>query len=121
VEHKKIDVLFGIFIVGFMAVTFLMFKELNNKRTSDLKEYSNVISNIVKQKNDKIRFFYAQLVEKQNELLAKEKENDDLKKTLTDTRNSLESITKRLTQPATAPAVVPAAQAAPATPVAATK
>jgi regulatory protein YycI of two-component signal transduction system YycFG len=110
VENKKIDVLFGVVVIAFLVVTIFLIKDFNAKRTNDYKEYAATVANIVKQKNDKIKIFSGLLA-------AKQKENDDLKNTLSETRNALESISKKLAQPvaAAAPASVPAPTPTPAT------
>ena len=112
VENKKIDVLFGVVVIAFLAVTFILIKEFNAKRANDYKEYSAAIANIVKLKNDKIIILSSRLAMEQ-------KENADLRNTLSDTRNDLEGLTKKLGQPVSAPAA-PAAPVAPAVPVAPT-
>lgn len=103
VETKKVDILFGVVVIAFLAVTFILIKEINYRRTNDFKEYSDTLSYIVKQKNNKIKVLA-------HELLSEQKNNQDLKNTLEDTRNSLDALTKKLAQQASAP-VAPTAPA----------
>jgi septal ring factor EnvC (AmiA/AmiB activator) len=107
-NNKKIDVLFGVAVIAFLAVTIVLIKEFNARRTSDYKEYTATVSNIVRLKNNKIKILA-------NELAAKSKENEDLKKTLAEARNALDALSKKLAPPA------PAVQAAAAVPAAAVK
>lgn len=88
-ENKKIDVLFGVVIIAFLVVTIILIKDFNARRTNDFKEYTATITNIVKLKNDKIRILY-------NRLIMEQKENQDLRSTLSETRNDLEGLSKRL-------------------------
>ena len=104
-ESKKIDVLFGVVIIVFLVVVMVLIKDFNVKRSNDAKEYAAIIANIANQKNNKISILT-------NKLEMVQKENEDLRNTLAETRNSLEGLTKKLTQPA--PVEVPAAVPAPA-------
>lgn len=106
-ENKKIDVLACLVVLAFFAIIIILVRDFNARRAIDFKNYSTSISNVVLRKNDKIRFLFGQLMEKQ-------KENEDLKKTLTDTRNELDALSRKLAQPAAVavPAVVPAAATA---------
>ena len=92
-ENKKINLLFNLIVIFFLALTFILIRDLNANRAIDYKEYAVVVAKIVKDKNMKIRILYSQLV-------AKEKENIDLKNTLAETRNGLDVLSKKLTQPA---------------------
>jgi hypothetical protein len=107
VENQKINVVFGLVVIAFLLVTFMLVKDFKAKRDNDKKEYSAMIANIVKMKNDKIIIL-------SNRLKAEEKENADLKSTLADTKNGLDALSKKLPQPASvaASASVPAAAAA---------
>ena len=97
VEPKKINLLFYLVVLFFLAVIFILIRDLNAKRAIEFKEYSVSITNVVKQKNNKIMVLYKLLV-------AKEKENEDLKNTLAETRNGLAAISNKLAQPAPAAA-----------------
>ena len=101
-ENRKINLLFVTSVLAFFAVLIILVKEFDSKRNSDFKQYSSIISKIVRQKNDKIR-------ELAGQLSLKEKENADLKNTLSDARNALDTVSKKLAQP-----IAPAAPAAPA-------
>ena len=105
-ENKKINVFFYLVVVFFLAVIFILIKDLNSKRAVEYKEYAVSITNIVKQKNNKIRVLF-------NLLQDKIKENEDLKKTLADTRNDLDAISKKLALPV--PVAAPVSAPAPAT------
>jgi uridine kinase len=99
VENKRINLLFNLVVIFFLALTIILIRELNANRAIDYKEYFVTLSKIVKQKNNKIREMYSQLVEEK-------RENADLKNTLAETRNVLDALSKKLGQPA--PAAVPA-------------
>jgi len=109
VENKKIDLLFGLVVIAFLLVTFLLIKDFKAQRAIDYKEYTATIANIVRQKNDKIKILFSRL-------MIEVKENEDLRNTLAETRNSLDTLSKRLVQlqnPApAAPASAPAATVA---------
>jgi regulatory protein YycI of two-component signal transduction system YycFG len=92
VENKKIDPLFGITVIAFLLVTIVLIKDFNTRRVNDYKEYSADIASIVRLKNNKIKIL-AHL------LAAKTKENADLRTTLSDTRNALDALSKKLVQP----------------------
>jgi hypothetical protein len=108
VETRKIDVLFGLVVIAFLAVTLILIKEFNYRRANDFKGYSVTLSNIVKQKNNKIKVLAHRLFEEQ-------KENQGLKNTLMAARNGLDALTKRLAQQASVatPANEPVPVAAP--------
>ncbi len=111
VETRKIDVLFGLAVIGFLVVTIILIKDFNYERSNDLKEYQATLTNIVMQKNNKIKLLA-------NRLMMEQKENEDLKNTLSETRNDLEALSKKLAQPApvavSAPVVSAPAVSAPA-------
>jgi signal transduction histidine kinase len=86
VENKKINVLFYLVVVFFLALIFILLKDLNAQRANDYKVYRNVVANVVRMENDRIR------------ILAKE--NADLKNVLAETRNALDIVNKRLAQSA---------------------
>ena len=104
-QNKKIDPLFGITVIVFLVLMIILIKDFNAKRASDYKEYSADIANIVRMKNNKIRVL-------SSELIVKQSENADLENTLSQTRNDLDALSKKLAQPvvvttvASAPAVV---------------
>ena len=100
VENKKIDVLFGLVVIAFLSVTILLIKEF--KSQSDYKEYTSDLTAIIIQKNDRVRILSTRLANV-------EKENQDLRNTLTETRNSLDSLGKKLVEPPAAAPAVPAA------------
>lgn len=108
-ENKKIDVLFGLVVIAFLVVVIILIKDINSKSANDFKEYQDNITSIVKQKNNKIKVLSIQLA-------AKQKEINDLKNTLADTRNDIDTLSKKLAQqaPVAVPASAPEPAAAPA-------
>jgi uncharacterized protein YhaN len=102
VENKKIDVLFGVVVIAFLVVTFILIKDFKSQRSNDYKEFKAIVSNIVRMKNSKLKVL-------SNELAAEQKENQGLKDTLAQTRNALDILSKQLAVPVTAPAGAPAA------------
>ena len=104
-ENKKIDLLFGLVVIAFLVVTFLLIKELNAQRGSDKQEFSATVTNIIRQKNNRIRLLSKQLA-------AELRVNEDLRNTLGEARNDLDSLSKKISQQA--PVAVPAAAPAPA-------
>jgi hypothetical protein len=105
VSNHKIDPLFGVVIIVFLLSAFILIREFNSIRENDLKQYSVSMDNIVREKNNKIRQLY-------NDLLVQQRTIQDLKNTLSDTRNSLDALSNKLSQQApgaTAPvSIVPA-------------
>ena len=81
-ENKKINVLFGLAVIAFFVVTLILVKDFKTVRSNDYKEYKAVVANIVTMKNDRIK------------ILAKE--NADLKNTLAETENALDTLSKKL-------------------------
>lgn len=114
-ETKKTSVLFGVVVIGFLLVISVLIKNFNVKRVNDFKAYASTITKIVVLNNDRIKILSDQLA-------ALERENDDLRGTLTNTRNDLDTLSKKLAQasPVIVPTNLPATATAPA-PAAATK
>ena len=110
-ENKKISLSFGIVVIAFLVVFYILLKDFNNKRVNDYKEYIASITNIVKAKNNKIRILSNQLAEEIKVI-------QDLKNTLADTRNELETLSNKLAQQAP---VLVHANVPPAEPAAASK
>ena len=100
-------------VLFFLALTFILIRDLNAKRANDYQDFSVIIAKIVREKNDKIR-------ELSRELIAKQNENAALNNTLAQTRNDLDGLTKKLSQPPTPPAL-PVSAPAPAGTAAAVK
>jgi septal ring factor EnvC (AmiA/AmiB activator) len=100
VENKKINLVFNLVVIFFLALTFILIRDLNANRSIDYKEYSAMISKIVRDKNTKIRVLY-------NELQAQQQENEQLKNTLAVTRNGLNALSKNIVQPVAAGVTVP--------------
>jgi septal ring factor EnvC (AmiA/AmiB activator) len=103
VEGKKINLSFGIVVITILAMFYIILKDFNNRRLNDYKSYISSITNIVKQKNNKIRELASQLAVEQTVI-------DDLKNTLAETRNGLDNLSKKIAQqaPAGVPTPVPA-------------
>jgi len=95
---KKINILFCTAVIAFLAVIIFLIKDFNGKRNNDFRVYANSIANIVKRDNEKIRILSMLIIEKQKKI-------DDLKNTLTETRNDLENLDQKLAQPT--PAMMP--------------
>ena len=106
VENKKIDVLFGLVVIAFLVVTIMLINDFRLQRVNDFNDYKAFLINLEHQKNNKIKLL-------SNQLAVVEKENADLKNTLAQTRNDLDSLSKKLIQPAStsAPVSAPAAPA----------
>lgn len=104
-ETKKTNLLFYLVVLFFFLVIYILIRDLNAKRAVEYRDFAVSITNIVKEKNNKIRVLYRLLV-------AKEKENQDLTNTLAETRNDLDALSKKLAMPV--PAAVPASAPAPA-------
>lgn len=102
-NNKRIDLIFAILVIAFLIVAIMLISETNARRIKGYEQSTIAINNIVRQKNSKIKSLYTQLV------LA-EQENTDLKNTLSDTRNALESLSKKLAQPVLIPAPAAAKQ-----------
>ena len=94
-ENKKINVFFYSALIIFIAIIVILINDFNARRAKDLNEFAVNINSIVKLDNDRIRALTRMLV-------IQEKENQDLRDTLAETRNSLEALGKKLV-PAIAP------------------
>ena len=92
-ETRRIDILFGLVVIAFLAVTLTLIKEVNYRRANDYKEYTATLSCIVKQKNNKIKVVAQRLIEEQ-------KENEALKNALAAIRNDVDALNKKLAQQA---------------------
>lgn len=96
-NQKKIDTLFGLFVIAFLVVTIFVVNDFNAKRFNDQKEYVAGLAALIQSKNDKIIILSKRLAEKQREY-------DSLQKALVDTRNNLEALSKKLPEPSVPPA-----------------
>ncbi|MBF0570291.1 MAG: hypothetical protein HQL12_00320 [Candidatus Omnitrophica bacterium] len=104
-DNKRLGVFFGLVGIVFIAVVFILIKDFNAKIINDFKDCSASINRIAQGKNAVIKSLSSQLAVKENE-------NEDLKNTLAETRNSLEALSKKLLQPVSV--AVSAGQQAPA-------
>jgi len=86
VENKKINVPFYLVVIFFLVFIIILIKDFKAQRANDYKKYKAVVASIVRMENGRIR------------ILAQE--NADLKNTLADTRNALDTLSKKLAQPA---------------------
>lgn len=91
-DNKRINVLFCLVLIFFLALTFILMRAYDTRRINDFKDLV-YISKIIKEKNNKIRMLY--------------QENIVLKQTLVQTRNQLEAISQRLGQPIAVAATIP--------------
>lgn len=96
-ENKKIDVLFGLTVIAFLVVTFILINEFNSRRAEDYKDYIGTVTNLVKLKNEKIRVLARHLAEDQKVI-------QDLRNTLANTRDELDTLNKKFVQQAPAAA-----------------
>ena len=106
-ETKKTSVLFGVVVIAFLLVISILIKNFNVKRVNDFKAYAATLTKIVSLNNDRVRVLSDQLA-------AIERENEDLRGTLTNTRNDLDTLSKKLAQayPVRAPNTAPVTVAA---------
>ena len=91
-NNRRINELFGAVVVVFIVAFIMMIRNLDVQRINDFKVYTTTVNSIVKGKNSVIMALSKRLA-------VKNRENEDLKNTLSDTRNDLESISKKLTEP----------------------
>ncbi len=103
-NKKKIDTVFGLVAIAVLAVAILVMNDSNTRLANDQKDHDATISHLLQQKNEKIKMLSVQLA-------AKEKESENLQKALTNAKNDLEALTKKLAEasPVPAPASAPAA------------
>jgi septal ring factor EnvC (AmiA/AmiB activator) len=90
-EQKKINEVFGIGVIAFLVVMMVVTNNINHKRFNDEKEYVASLVNLVHVKNNRLIVLAKQLAQKQMEY-------DNLQKTLVDTRNNLETLSKKLAE-----------------------
>jgi len=113
--EKKISLSFGIVVIAFLLIFYILIKGYNTARLNDYKAFRMTITRIVNERNANDRMLYTQLTTEQ-------KANDELQALLSQTKNDLDALTKKLGQPTPAAAPVAAPSAAPAAvPAAATK
>ncbi len=107
-KNKKIDTVFGLVVIAFLAVVVFVIGNINAGMVSEQKDYEVAMSHLLYQRNNKIRMLSVQLA-------AKQKESENLQKALTSAKNDLEVISKKLAEassvPAPSPAPAPAAAA----------
>ncbi len=95
-ENKKINVSFYLVVIFFLVLIIILIKDFKAQRANDFKRCVAGITNIVNRDNYKIKILF-------NQLAVEKKENVNLKNTLADTRNALDALSKKLTQPAPKP------------------
>lgn len=105
--EKKISLSFGIMVIAFLLIFYILIKGYNTARLNDYRAFRMTINRIINERNANDRMLYMQLAMEQ-------RTNIDLKNTLADTRNALDVLSKKLAQPAMpmAPASAPAPAAA---------
>jgi len=96
VENKKINLSFYLVTIAFLVLIIVLLKDFKRLRANDFKEYAATVMNIINRDNFKIRIL-------SNQLAVEERENADLKNTLTETRNALDNLSKKLVSPTHAP------------------
>lgn len=106
-ENKKINFSFIIVAITFLLIFYIMISDYNSRRINEFKNYANNITNIIHQKNYRLKILAYQLARER-------KENQDLKNTLSETRNALDVLSKKLAQQAQAPVAIPVTAPAPA-------
>jgi 5-bromo-4-chloroindolyl phosphate hydrolysis protein len=94
-ENKRINVLFCLVLLFFIALSFILIRGFNARRANDINDLI-LISQRIKLKNVQIRMLY-------NQLVIARKENATLKTALQETKNDLDALSKRL-GPSSAPA-----------------
>ena len=105
-DLKRMVIMVGVNIVFILCMLVVFFKVINAIKADDLKYYSISIDKVIKQKDGVIRDLY-------NRLMIEDKENQDMKNTLSNTRNALESLSNKFIQPSAGPvAVLPAVHVA---------
>jgi len=102
-NKKKIDTVFGLVVVAVFAVTILVMNDSNTRRANDQKDREAAMSRLLQQKNEKIKMLSVQLT-------AKEKEAENFQKALTNAKNDLEALTKKLAEANPVPAPAAAAK-----------
>ncbi len=95
-ENKKINLSFYLVTIAFLVLIIVLLKDFKRLRANDFKEYAATVMNIINRDNFKIRIL-------SNQLAVEERENADLKNTLTETRNALDNLSKKLVSPTHAP------------------
>ncbi len=97
VEHKKVNILFVLLLVFFLAVTYILIRDLNENRAADYKDFTVTLAKIVRQKNTHIRDLSQQM-------MALRQENADLKDTLAQTKSAIDNLSQKLGPSSPAPA-----------------
>jgi len=99
-DNKKIiNPVFGLILVACLALTIHVIDRCDTKGISEQKDNLDSMAQIVRLKHNKIIVLSRQLAENQ-------KESDKLRNMLVDTRNSLVTLTKKLSEPNLPPAAV---------------
>ncbi len=102
-NKKKIDTVFGLVAIVVLAVAVFVMNDSNTRLANDQKDHDATIGNLLQRKNDKIKMLSVQLT-------AKEKESENLHKALTNAKNDLEALTKKLAGASPVPAPAAAAK-----------
>ena len=102
-NKKKVDTVFGLVVIVVLAVAVLVMNDSNTRRTNDQKDQDAAMSNLLQRRNDKIKILSVQLA-------AKQKESENLQEALTNAKNDLEALTKKLAEATPVPAPAAAAK-----------
>lgn len=106
-ENKQnINTVFGLVVIVFLAALVLIGGNLNSKKVNESNDQI-AMSNLLKQRNVKIRILSQQLADKQ-------KETDSIKKDLINAKNDLEAANKKMAA-AAAVLSIPTPETTPAT------
>lgn len=90
-ENRKKNALFGFVLIAFIAGAIILVKDFNSIRDNDNRQCTDTINSILRQKSTVINSLY-------HRLSVVRAENEDLRRTLADTRNDLEILTSKLAE-----------------------
>ena len=96
-KNKKIDLLFALIVIAFLISTLLLVKDFKAKRARDYNDFTIVLTKVKTIENVKIKVL-------SNQLAIAIRENQQLKNALSDTRNDLDALSRKLAQPVVVPA-----------------
>ena len=93
----KIDTVFGLGVIVFLAVILLFVQGARDKKNKEFAEYQTNMGHLIQMKNKKIKSLSEQLV-------AQKKEMDTIQNTLITTKTQLDTLSQNLTAVAQTPA-----------------
>ncbi|MBF0510920.1 MAG: hypothetical protein HQL13_01185 [Candidatus Omnitrophica bacterium] len=91
-ENKKVNVSVGIIVIVLLLLFCVLSNVFYSSKVSTLKEYTAVMAQLIKENINTIKSL-------SDKLAVKEKENQDLKNTLANTRNALEALSNKFAKP----------------------